>query len=421
MCINIYHVLFVSGFMTIGIPTVWRKNGSYIVQTVRSLIKNMDSKELSSTVLVIFTADFKSEYNQDVVDRVKRNFPEHIDSGLIEVIAVTETAYPPLTNLKQTFGDPTYRVQWRSKQNVDYSFLMLYCAKKSEYYLQLEDDITTVPHYVQKMRDYMNNVEGDWVMLEFSVLGFIGKLFHSIDITKFSSLLWTFYAEMPCDFLFKHFMDIRLQTRRLIRFPTLFQHHGMSSSLQDMTRNVSDKYFLNETKVHKGDNPPAKILTTMRIYDNFTPIHAYSLKDNGGHMWVINPQPGDTLTIVFKQKQNITRIVIETGFPGTGQDSLKSAILETSSRLLETNNETCFAYNGIAQFKKGRIDILTNNLDNRNTDVRCLRLTVTRKQEEWLLVREIAVFTNNKPARTHPVNNIEIHQLQHIKYQFHGK
>ncbi|KAL5011659.1 hypothetical protein ScPMuIL_010210 [Solemya velum] len=409
------------GFLTIGIPTVWRENGSYIVQTVQSLIENMDQKDFNQTVLVIFTADFKDEYNQDVVDRIKRNFPEHIDSGFIEVISVPEKAYPPLTNLKQTFGDPTYRVEWRSKQNIDYSLLMLYSANKSKFYLQLEDDTTTVSHYVEKIRDYIRHVESDWAMLEFSLLGFIGKLFHSEDVSKFSNLLWTFYSEMPCDFLFKYFLDIKLQTKRLFRIPTLFQHHGLSSSLTNLTRNVSDRYFVSELKIHKGDNPAAVLSTTMKIYDNNTPTLAYSTSDNGGKMWVMDPQPGDSLTIVFKEKQNIKRVIIETGFPVTGQDSLKSAIIEISSRLLMTNNETCIAYSAIGEFQNGRADIPIYSSANKNIDIRCLRVTVTSKQKEWLLVREIAVFTNKNPARVSHVADNSTEQSQNVLYQFRGK
>lgn len=38
-------------------------------------------------------------------------FPEHLESGLLEVISPPESFYPDMNNLRQTLGDPIERVR----------------------------------------------------------------------------------------------------------------------------------------------------------------------------------------------------------------------------------------------------------------------------------------------------------------------
>ena len=53
-----------------------------------------------------------------------------------------------MEKIKTTLGDPPARMVWRTKQNLDYAYAMLHVYNSkpsSKYYVQLEDDIITVP------------------------------------------------------------------------------------------------------------------------------------------------------------------------------------------------------------------------------------------------------------------------------------
>ena len=67
------------------------------------------------------------------------------------------------------------------------------CIDKSEYYVQLEDDVIANPKYLkfiyQKIMDQVDN----WFMLEFSSLGFIGKLFRTQSLTVINSYVFFSY------------------------------------------------------------------------------------------------------------------------------------------------------------------------------------------------------------------------------------
>ena len=108
-------------------------------------------------------------------EELKAKFTDPIRSGVLEIIAPPASFYPDMKNLPRTFGDPLERVQWRTKQNLDYAFLMMYAQSKARFYIQMEDDIIASPSYASIIRAFaMQQDASQWFMLEFSALGFIG-------------------------------------------------------------------------------------------------------------------------------------------------------------------------------------------------------------------------------------------------------
>ena len=53
------------------------------------------------------------------------------------------------------------------------------CLSKSQYYIQLEDDVIAKSGFLEFIMEKINAQIDDWFLLEFSNLGFIGKLFKS--------------------------------------------------------------------------------------------------------------------------------------------------------------------------------------------------------------------------------------------------
>lgn len=101
-----------------------------------------------------------------------------MDAGLIEVVAPNPSYYPDLDKLRITLGDSPERVRWRSKQNLDFAFLMSYSQPKGTFYVQLEDDILAKPHYISEMKKFAIEKiarKEPWFVLDFCQLGFIGE------------------------------------------------------------------------------------------------------------------------------------------------------------------------------------------------------------------------------------------------------
>ncbi|XP_067664197.1 alpha-1,3-mannosyl-glycoprotein 4-beta-N-acetylglucosaminyltransferase C-like [Haliotis asinina] len=339
------------GFLTIGLPTLRRPNASYIFETLKSLVGHSSDEDKRHTTIVIFLSDRNATYAEVFAQNVMTWFPKQLENGFIHVIRAPDTYYPSLENLKKTFGDGSDRVKWRSKQNLDYAFLMHYSQSLSEYYLQLEDDVIAVPDYLGQINSYIQlmNRQEAWTMLEFSRLGYIGKLYHSCDIGKLAYLLRTFFNEQPCDYLLRLFLKLMLQKSNFVHPKELFVHSGYWSSLPHQTRPQLVK------------NPEATLSTTMTIHELFTLDNVYSGK---GNMWAKDVHTGDTVTIAFAKPRKVVQITIATGSKSQKMDIAESAILEYST------DTVCTSYTYLCTFDEaGEANYAKEGLEN----VRCLR------------------------------------------------
>ncbi len=229
---------------------------SYLLDTLRSIAEHTSPRDRDSTVVVVFLADFDTNYNADVIANISSLFMPFIKSGFVQVVQAARSFYPPLTNLKRNFGDPPERIVWRSKQNIDFAFLFFYGRNISDYYIQLEDDVTCASNFVPKIREFIIYTRRQWVVLEFSELGFIGKLFKSSDLDRLAQYLITFYDEQPVDWLIRWFRLTLGQDHPILRKPTLFQHQGKISSRFYDGRNpnrLQDKFFVGQEWWREND------------------------------------------------------------------------------------------------------------------------------------------------------------------------
>ena len=95
-------------------------------------------------------------------------------------------------------------MQWRSKQNLDYAFLMMYAQWRGTFYVQLEDDILTKPYFVATMRDFAlekNAAHEPWFVIDFCQLGTSSShVFTNFVITNlrkyFHEILFVYFSTM---------------------------------------------------------------------------------------------------------------------------------------------------------------------------------------------------------------------------------
>uniref|UniRef100_A0A914KGX6 MGAT4 conserved region domain-containing protein n=1 Tax=Meloidogyne incognita TaxID=6306 RepID=A0A914KGX6_MELIC len=102
---------------------------------------------------------------------------------------------------------------WRTKQNLDYAYAMLHVYNSkpsSKYYVQLEDDIITVPGFVSEMLRFANNNSAKFFMIEFSSLGFIGRMFHNnYDLLKMAHFILLLYNSLPVDWILQNLISAK--------------------------------------------------------------------------------------------------------------------------------------------------------------------------------------------------------------------
>ncbi|XP_073476309.1 alpha-1,3-mannosyl-glycoprotein 4-beta-N-acetylglucosaminyltransferase C [Aquarana catesbeiana] len=378
-------------FLTIGLSSVKRKKGNYLLETIKSVFEQSSYEELKEIAVVVHLAEFDLSWCESIVQDISRKFSHHIIAGRLAIIHTPVQFYPVLEGLKRNYNDPDARVKFRSKQNVDYAYLLNFCANLSDYYLMLEDDVRCSKNFLTAIKKVINSRKGsNWVTLEFSKLGYIGKLYHTYDLPRLAHFLLMFYQEMPCDWLLIHFRSLLAQ-KETIRFkPSLFQHMGYYSSYKGAENKLKDDDF-EEDSFDIPDNPPSVLNTNMNVFENYDVHKAYSSTEE--YFWAKTPSSGDFYHIVFEKPIKISKIKVCTGTEDRQNDILHHGILEVGERLVGSKrNKKCTTYLRLGEFKDGNFE--TDNIDHKVLfNIDCIRILVTKNQNEWLIIKSISVWT----------------------------
>ncbi|XP_025930201.1 alpha-1,3-mannosyl-glycoprotein 4-beta-N-acetylglucosaminyltransferase-like protein MGAT4D [Apteryx mantelli] len=400
--------------LVMGIPTVKREKQNYLTNTLHSLLYELSEEQKNDCVIIIFVAEVNAEYVNSVAESVRTSFPSEVQSGVLEVISPPAYYYPDLSNLKKTFGDSEDRVRWRTKQNLDYSFLMLYAQPKGTFYLQLEDDIIAKPEYIQAIKNFAVKQSHEWIILEFSQLGFIGKLFKSEDLPLIVEFFLMFYKDKPIDWLLDHLLWVKVcnpekdkihcekekAKLRIRAKPSLFQHVGIHSSLSGKIQNLKDKDF-GKNVLHKAHkNPPAKLDTSLRIFQQYTLEKVYEGKDC---FWALAPVAGDYISFTFLEPLKVEKYLFRSGnmeHPGDKLFNTTVEVLpadETVRKELVDNGSkfnypaTKDGYLKIGTFENG---ISEGSISLSVGKIQAIRLSVNSDSPVWAILSEVFIKTS---------------------------
>ncbi|GMS86414.1 hypothetical protein PENTCL1PPCAC_8589, partial [Pristionchus entomophagus] len=217
---------------------------------------NARNEDLENMRIIIMIADLEgasSDFVQNTLASLILNFKDHFSTGLLEVIVPPAAWYPDLKAVPSTLHDPADRMYWRTKQNLDYAYLMIYAARMGDLYLQLEDDIEAAVDYTGDI--FKSAARSDWFILELSTLGYIGKLMRSRDVLPLAVYILLNYQFKPVDWLLDDYCTNRycghgmewkacvkeIDKHRVKLGAGLFQHVGYYSSFKGNTNKLKDK------------------------------------------------------------------------------------------------------------------------------------------------------------------------------------
>ena len=408
--------------VVIGIPTIKRET-SYLLQTIDSMIDSLNDEDKQDCLIVVFVGELNDpNYVKDVAHEILSRYDKYIKIGLLEVIAPPPEYYPNLDALKETFGDSMERVKWRTKQNLDFSFLMMYGRSRGTYYLQVEDDVVTKPGYLSTIKNFaLNQKMDDWIILEFSHLGFIGKLFKSSDLNFVVEFFLMFHRDKPIDWLLDHMLTVKvcnpekdnkhcerskMEVRRRFR-PSLFQHIGVQSSLKGKVQKLKDKYF-GKASLHKAHtNPNAEISTTLKPYQRYTIDRAYYGET---FFWALFPQPGDTITFNFNPPIVIEKYIFKSGnaehpgdrFSNTTVEVLpvehtkkQDGVLDNADHV-EKYPKTADRFLIIGHFDQH--GEATGDIEQSLGSIHTMRLRQLTESKSWVILNEIFIKTKSSSS-----------------------
>uniref|UniRef100_A0AAY4CMG5 Alpha-1,3-mannosyl-glycoprotein 4-beta-N-acetylglucosaminyltransferase C n=1 Tax=Denticeps clupeoides TaxID=299321 RepID=A0AAY4CMG5_9TELE len=374
-------------YLTVGLSSVKRKKESYLLNTLQSIFSQSSPEELAQIVVVVLLAEFDANWVMETMESISKHFKDQLDQGLMLVIHTPQDQYPPLVGLKRNFNDPPDRVAFRSKQNVDYASLVHFSRNLSDYFIMLEDDVKCSKRFLTTIKKHIHSRgSSPWVTLEYSKLGYIGKLYHSMDLPLLARFLFLFYQEMPCDFLLSHFRTLLMQDKVIRYQPSLFQHMGTYSSFQGNLNHLKDSDFHESP----ADNPPADIHTDIIFYQNHRPENAYT--QSSDFFWGKAPTLTNYFLVAFHSPVILSRIVINTGSKEK-KDFISSAVVEAGLVSVRTGKGlNCLEFFLLGSFKNGQFEM--NDVQKVvKSPFSCLRIRVTKDHDNWIIIQNIYLWT----------------------------
>ncbi|KAM4555714.1 alpha-1,3-mannosyl-glycoprotein 4-beta-N-acetylglucosaminyltransferase A-like isoform 2-T2 [Odontesthes bonariensis] len=393
--------------MVLGIPTVKREKESYLSSTLGSLLSSLTSSQCQDLLIIVFVAETDSDYVNSVAQTIKTNFPKEVKSGLLEVVSPSQYYYPDFKNLEETLGDSMDRVRWRSKQNLDFSFLMLYAQDKGTFYVQLEDDIVAKEDYYSKMKSFaIQEASKKWLYLEFSQLGFIGKMFQTRDLPMIAEFFLMFHRDKPIDWLLDHILWVKVcnpekspkdcdEQKALLKQqykPSLFQHMGLHSSLPGKLQPLKDKKFGKQTY----SNPPAELSSSLKYYKQHNLDRVYNGED---FLWALTPVQGDYILFSFPQPIHISGYLFCSGnaentgdkFYNTTVEVLPSNMSAKDKRVIGSSSKYKESDKGffiIGAFQNG---VAEGKIEEVLQPVSALRLVVHSESDVWAVLSKVHI------------------------------
>ncbi|XP_061581925.1 alpha-1,3-mannosyl-glycoprotein 4-beta-N-acetylglucosaminyltransferase B-like [Cololabis saira] len=394
--------------IVVGVPTVKREKQSYLVNTLSSLLFSPTASECQDLLIIVFVAETDLDYVGKVADTIKKNFPKDVESGLLEVVSPSQYYYPDFSTLTETFGDSKDRVKWRTKQNLDFSFLMLYAQDKGTYYVQLEDDVIAKDGYYRDMKSFAHReASKEWLYAEFSQLGFIGKMFRTRDLPLVTEFFLMFHRDKPIDWLLDHILWVKVcnpekdakdcdrqKTLLKLRYkPSLFQHVGLHSSLPGKMQHLKDKFFGNQILYQAHNNPPAELSSSLKHYQQHSLDRLYAGND---FFWALTPVHGDYVLFSFPQPIHISGYRFRSGNMESSGDKFYNTTVEVLPSNGSVKDKLILDSSSYRESDKGFIivgafesGVAEGEVGAELQPISALRLVVQSDSDVWALLSEV--------------------------------
>lgn len=384
-------------FLIVGVPTIHRTKATYLTSTLKDLVDGLDESEKEEVIIVVLVADFDPTSILSVSDQITKDFPKELRSGLIRVIKAPNSFYPNLNKLPRLWGDKPERIRWRSKQSLDYAFLMKYCKELGQYYLQIEDDIATSKGYLKKIKGFITKYqERRWSILEFGARGFIGMLYRTSDLGHLSAFVKMYYWVYPVDLLFRQYNDFNLNGNpQWPRYrPPLFRHVGTFSSLDGQVRKLED-IRVGRRIYNDNDNPDADVTTSIRDRVRGGKISSAYDTVRHGMFWGKNVKKGDYVLIEFLQPLRVKKMIVESGGARAPEDYFGAAKILYSKQNDAGECDEFILWKEFYEMPQLKVE----SSEPKGTLCQCLKIEITGLRRDrkgnprWLALREIAVWS----------------------------
>ncbi|CAG5104738.1 Oidioi.mRNA.OKI2018_I69.chr1.g1495.t1.cds [Oikopleura dioica] len=393
----------------VGIPTVKRAAESYLRDTLTSIkndLRTFKDSETFKISIVLFVGKSDKNYFDELVEE----YQDDLSDDFAILMAPDDYYHKYLVKpISPTFGDSMERMFWRTMQALDYIFLWE-SAIDFPLYLQLEDDVLVSPGFFHFISGHLKSLENrrDWFSLEFSPLGFIGKMFNKESLQALTQYSKLFFDVKPIDWIYWSYIRMKVcspewdkdrcerELRKIVipcssRIP-LLRHIGSISSLDGKVQNLVDRPQGNPevSKLRCTDNIDLSELKA--IYYSSKTIKVFSMKDKK-----------TTIEISFRHLQSPEKLIFYHGssqkLPGELSNQSKSKIPYTTKIYADIYGEGWKHVLDFFQCNHGsktttlgvKTSCSMNKLSSEKTIIKAIKIEVSSDHEPFLL-HKIDIF-----------------------------
>lgn len=351
----------------VGISSALPSDGNSLLYTLISLFQAVSKTEQKDLRVLVHLAYSERSKLRDAIIQISGFFGPQILAGQLLLLHTPATSSSGAH--KTEMDQETY-----ARQNMDYAFLVTVATGLSDYFLLLDDHATCAPSFVTHLHWKVRSLQSQsWVFLEFSNLGFLGKLFRSHDLPRLAHFLLLFNKDKPLDQLLLHFQTLQARRPPVICTPFLFYRQGSSP----------DSALLQRGSLELK-KPPVRIVTDMKaLYAHFS----WEVYTSGVFFWTYNVSARNHLTIILNQPANLTRVQVLTGTVLEGKHILEKGQVELG-RSPQGTPPRCTRFSLLGHLKAGQMEV-QRLLGRQGLDVSCVRLVVKAPQLGELLIRHI--------------------------------
>ncbi|OWF40376.1 alpha-1,3-mannosyl-glycoprotein 4-beta-N-acetylglucosaminyltransferase C-like [Mizuhopecten yessoensis] len=344
-------------------------------KTMDTLLEDNAGEDRKKFRIILQLSMRDADLGAKVFGEVMKRYGDFFDTGQVHIVHGPAELYHRHGIPKETDAD-------MRKEILDHALLFLYSRNLAKYFVQLEPGIVCERFIIRNILKIVSRQKAVWFGIDFGHFGFIGTLFHSTFLQSMAEYLASRFRIENINVLLRQlYLTI---SKRSVTFtnssPCL--HHDIERLKSRFRFDRGDN-----TTLLKGDNPPAVINTTMETFGGYSPIKAYD-NDNSTFFWASSVGLGDNFRLIFRSTVNLTRVIVTTGGENGEKDRLISGYLRVG-----TNYPPCSNLIRRGVFVRGYVDTIEQGLREFPSDINCLSIDVTRPQRQWLVIRDIKIFT----------------------------
>jgi len=316
--------------LLVGIPTVKRNGEEYLSDTVRFLLDDLSGfqekfSEFLEISVLLYAGGADFDYANELIEEYK--------SEEIQIVVAPKEYYgSDLTDIKHNWGDSDERIIWRTRQCLDYLF-MWNIGKEYDYFLQLEDDVQIDRGFLEfvRMQIEQKKEDPDWISMEFSEMGFIGKLFRRESLEKLILYTKLFYRVKPIDLIYWAFVGMQacLPEYRPDKCRPLVNKLAMRFSGKQYLHHMGRVSSLDGKISHLGDTNPS--LDGEKLVTNLDKLNVLEFYNGKRELSIPASAQDASVKFYFSHIQSPLKLIFDSDYKNPISDHVEIQLLTTAA------------------------------------------------------------------------------------------